>query len=404
MRGVAVLSGKGGVGKSLIAINLANQLASDTRVALVDADISNPSILQLLGVFEEHEFEAEDRIRPITVKLPKGEVEVFSIDGIVRGRGVYKIGYEYAKILGEVLKNASWTADTFIIDAPAGLGDVHKMTVSAFGDYYAGSIVVGIPAHSAEVLRVLEVHQVNGIPVLGVIENMVGFKCPKCGASYQIFGEPVIKRVAEEFGVPFFGSIPLDYRIRENLPWIPDDLIEPVAKAAEAVKSAEPRPPGFLKEIKEFVTDKVSEALIKVLPRLLVLINRTVPIEDIRKSHGLPGGRIIRLNLMGPDMVRVIQTYHFVVKDGVLKLVDKPGIKPYASIDIYYRALAWALLGKKPDGTPYDFFTAFWNDQIRVSSAEGAENVRAWYFLQHVLEHLKKYASGDLEQLLGVIA
>jgi len=404
VKGVAVLSGKGGVGKSLLAINLANILAERTSVALIDADISNPSILQLLGADIEHKFEAEDKISPIRFKLPRGEVEIFSIDGIVKGRGVYKIGYEYAKILSEVLRNASWTADTFIIDAPAGLGDVHKMTVSAFGDYYAGSIVVGIPAHSTEVRRVLEVHQVNGIPVLGVIENMVGFKCPNCGESYQIFGEPYIKKVAEEFGVEYFGMIPLDYRIRENLPWIPEDLLEPVVKAAEAVEKAEPKPPGFVKEFKEFVRDKVSVALLKILPKLLVLINRNVPIEEIRRSHGLPGGRVIRLNLMEPDMVRVIQTYHFVVKDGALKLIDKPNVKPYASIDIYYRALAWALLGKKPDGTPYDFFTAFWNDQIRVSSAEGAENVRAWYFLQHVLEHLKKYASSDLEQLLGVIA
>jgi len=214
----------------------------------------------------------------------------------------------------------------------------------------------------------------------------------------------VIKDLAEGFGVEFFGSIPLDYRIRENLPWIPEDLLEPVLKAAEAILAAEPKPPGFLKEFKEFARDKVSKALLTVLPRLLILINRNVPIDDIRKTHSLPGGRVIRVNLMEPDMVRVIQTYHFVVKDGVLKLIEKPGIRPYASIDIYYRALVWALLGRKPDGTPYDFFTAFWNDQIRVSSVEGAENVRAWYFLQHVLEHLKKYASSELEQLLEVLA
>jgi len=404
LKGVSVLSGKGGVGKSLVAINLANALADRTSVALIDADISNPSIMALLDQSLEHQFESEDRISPIRLRLPRGEVEIFSIDGIVRGRGVYKVGYEYAKILREVLTNSSWTAETFIVDAPAGLGDVHKMTVSAFGDFYAGSVVVGIPAHASEVRRVLEVHRVNGIPVIGVIENMAGFKCPGCGMELQIFGEPAIKSVADEFGVPFLGSIPLDYRVREDMPWLPEDLMGPVEAAAEAVISAEPRPPGFLVEVKEFVRDKVSRAILSVLPRLLVLINRAVPIEDVRRAHGLPGGRVIRLNLMEPDMVRVIQSYHFVVKDGALKLVERPDVKPYASIDIYYRALAWALLGRKPDGTPYDFFTAFWNDQIRVSSAEGAENIRAWYFLRDVLEHVKRYSPGDLERLLEVLA
>ena len=407
MKAVMVASGKGGVGKTLISINLARALASmGAKVALVDADLSNPSVFQMLGVQAEAKFSPDMRIYPTKVDLDGVSLEVFSIESVSKGRGIYKIGSEYAKILSEILRYGQWNHDLFVVDAPAGIGDEHKVTVAVFDRDYAGTIVVGVPAHASEVRRVLEVHRVNDIPVLGVIENMAGFKC-ECGKEYHFFPGESLEEVAKEFGVPFFGSIPLDHRITENLPWIPEDVATPIKLAAEAALNAEPRRPGFIEEIKSFMKDKALQVVLRVLPRVLYLLNKTVPIAEIQKKFNLPGGRLIALNLTYPDMTRSLCTFYFMVKDGkivMFKHVDPSKTPPYAVISIYHKALAWAVLGHKKDGTPYDFWTAFWNDHIRVSTREGPENIQAFYFLATCLEYAKQYSGGELQKLMEVMA
>lgn len=407
MKAVAVTSGKGGVGKSLIALNLARKLAEwGEKVALVDADISNPTIFQLLGVSAEAEFTPDKRIKPARISVGGAEIEVFSIESLSKGRGIYKVGSEYARILSEVIRYGEWSHDLFVVDSPAGLNDVHKVTVSVFDDDYAGSIVVGVQAHAAEVARVLEVHAVNGIPVIGVIENMSGFRC-ECGREYQIFGGESLEDVASRFGVPFLGRIPLDHRVGAKSPWIPDDVAGPVESAAKLVAAARPRRPGFLEEIKDFVKDSVWRLVVSVIPRVLILLNRAVPIKDLQAKFNVPGKRIIMLNLMGPDMINSIHTFYLMIKDGrivLLEGVDPSKTPPYAIINIYYKALAWAVLGRKPDGTPYDFWTAFWNDHIRVSTSEGPENIQAFYFLANCLEYAKQYGGGEVQKLMEVLA
>lgn len=404
MKAVSVASGKGGVGKTLISINLASILSTVEKVALIDADISNPTIFQMLNIDAEATLTSERSIRPARLDIGRG-IEVFSIESVSKGRGIYKVGAEYAKILAEVIKYGEWNSNIFIVDTPAGIGDVHKITVSVFDENYVGTVVVGVPAHAQEVRRVLEVHAVNDIPVVGVIENMTGFKC-ECGREYDFFSGFSLREIAEQFNVPFLGSIPLSSKIKENLPWIPRELSTPIVEASEQIIRLQPRRPGFLEEVKMFVKDSAMRAVWMVIPRLLILLNEVVPIPQIQAKFKLPGNRLILLNLMEPDMVHTLASFYFMVKDGkivMVKGVDPARTPPYAVIDIYYKALAWAILGRKKDGTPYDFWTAFWNDHINVSTVEGPENIQAFYFLSTCLEYAKQYSGGKVEKLLEAL-
>lgn len=403
MKAVVVASGKGGVGKSVVSINLARALAErGENVALVDADISNPTIFQLLGISNNIEFSSDRRIRPTRVDFNGYTVEVFSIESISKGRGIYKVGSEYARILSEIINYGDWLHDLFIVDSPAGLGDTHKVTVSVFDENYLGTVVVGVQAHWPEVSRVLEVHAINGIPVIGVIENMSGFKC-SCGASYNFFSGSSLEEVCEQFNVPFLGSIPLDPRIGIRSPWIPKDLSTPIDRAVDTILNTTPRRPGFLEEIKEFIKDKAWRLVVTMVPKLLIVLNKVVPIGEIQAKFNLPGKRLIMMNLMEPDMVKVVHTFYFMVKDGkivLLENVDPFKTPPYAIINIHYKALAWSIAGRKKDGTPYDFWTAFWNDHIRVSTSEGPENIQAFYFLANCIEYAKQYSGGEIQKIV----
>ncbi|MEM1557418.1 MAG: P-loop NTPase [Thermoproteota archaeon] len=407
MKAVCVASGKGGVGKSLISINLAAELARrGIRVGLIDADISNPTIYQMLGISGEASFMDDKRFRPLKFNVGGEEFEVFSIESFSKGEGIYKVGSEYARILAEMVRYGAWDSDIFVVDSPAGLGDVHKITVAVFDERYAGTIVVGVQNHYPEVRRVLEVHKINDIPVIGLIENMSGFTC-ECGRTYKLFSIfGGLESIAEEYGVPFLGRIPLDYRIQENMPWIPGDLAKPVEEAADIVISSQPRRPGFLVEMKEFLKDSALRLIVSTIPKLLLLINKVVPIREIQSKYNLPGNRIILLNLMEPDMVKVLGSFYFKVKDGkivMLENVDPFKTPPYASIEIYYKALAWSIVGHKRDGTPYDFWKAFWNDHIRVRTTEGPENMQAFFFLSTCIEYAKNYAGDELKRIMEVL-
>jgi len=405
LKAVGVASGKGGVGKTLVSVNLARTLSTVEKVALIDADISNPTVLQMLGVNADVEFISDRRIKPARLDIGRG-IEVFSIESISKGRGIYKVGSEYAKILAEIIMHGEWSSNIFIVDTPAGIGDVHKITVSVFDENYAGTLVVGVQAHAQEVRRVLEVHAVNDIPVIGIIENMSGFVC-ECGKVYDFFSGMRLQEIAQQFGVPFLGSIPLSDRIRENFPWIPEELLNPITEAAKIIIESKPRRPGFMEEIKTFVKDAALRSLWQTIPRVLKLLNEVVPISQIQAKFRLPGNRLILLNLMEPDMTHVIASFYFLVKDGKIVMVtdvDPKKTPPYAVIEIYYKALAWSILGRKKDGTPYDFWTAFWNDHINVSTSEGPENLQAFYFLTTCLEYARQYSGGKLEKILEVLA
>ncbi len=214
---IAVISGKGGVGKSLVTVNLATALAvnsQERRVAILDADLTGPCVPKMMGLKGERLDTGPAGIAP--VKGPKG-VGVVSMDFLlptddspVIWRGPLKMG-AIRQFLGEV----AWgPLDYLLVDLPPGTGD-ESLSILQLLPEMDGVIIVTIPSEvsQAVVKKAVTFARKMGVPVFGMIENMAGLVCPHCGETINVFSEGGGARVAEEMGVELLGSIPIDPRI-----------------------------------------------------------------------------------------------------------------------------------------------------------------------------------------------
>ncbi len=213
---VVVLSGKGGVGKSTVAVNLAAALAlSGKRVGLLDVDIHGPSIPTLLGLEGERIQGDEDGMHPIEV----GPLKVMSLgfllqnpDDAVIWRGPMKMG-----MIQQFLEEVAWgDLDFLIIDSPPGTGD-EPLSVCQLIEKLDGAVIVTTPQKVAavDVRKSITFCRQLHVPVLGVVENMCGFVCPKCGHRTQILPSGAGNQIAKDMNVPYLGSIPMDPSIAE---------------------------------------------------------------------------------------------------------------------------------------------------------------------------------------------
>jgi Mrp family chromosome partitioning ATPase len=215
-RKILVLSGKGGVGKSTVAVNLAAALMmSGRRVGLLDVDIHGPSIPTMLGL-EHHVIGGSDgEIAPADVdglKVISIGLFLSSQDDAVIWRGPLKMG-----AIKQFLKDVAWgDLDFLVIDSPPGTGD-EPLSVCQLIGRLDGAVVVTTPQRVAavDVRKSISFCRELQVPVLGVLENMSGFACPKCGEVTSIFRSGGGRHTARDMGVPFLGSIPLDPQIAE---------------------------------------------------------------------------------------------------------------------------------------------------------------------------------------------
>jgi ATP-binding protein involved in chromosome partitioning len=211
---IAVSSGKGGVGKSTISVNLAIALArADLRVGLMDADIYGPNIPGMLGISGPAAM-AEDGQRLLPVD-GRG-LQVISMGMLLdRGAPVIWRGPMLAKMMDQFLFGVEWTdLDVLILDLPPGTGDVQiTLTQKA---RLTGAIIVTTPSDLAlaDVRRGVEMFHQTHVPVWGLVENMSEFVCHKCGHVTAIFGEGGAQRLAKELDLPLLARIPLDTGLR----------------------------------------------------------------------------------------------------------------------------------------------------------------------------------------------
>jgi ATP-binding protein involved in chromosome partitioning len=214
---IIVLSGKGGVGKSTVSVNLATALAMEgKRVGLLDIDLHGPTVPQLLGLHGQAVETEGDVFLPVEID---GNLKVMSIgfllgerDGAVVWRGPMK-AVAIEQFLGEV----EWgELDYLIVDSPPGTGD-EPLAVCQAIDKVDGAIIVTTPQETAlnNVRRSLNFCSLLGIKALGVIENMSGFVCPHCGKVTYVFSRGGGQAMASQAGVPLLASIPLDPMIVE---------------------------------------------------------------------------------------------------------------------------------------------------------------------------------------------
>ncbi len=214
---ILVLSGKGGVGKSTVAVNLAVTLAmAGRRVGLLDVDIHGPSIPKMLQI-EDAGVEAvtEGVLKPVEA----AGMNVMSIGFLLRHRddAVIWRGPMKAGVIRQFLKDVEWgDLDYLIIDSPPGTGD-EPLSVCQLLEDADGAIVVTTPQDvaTADVRRSISFCRQLSMPVLGVVENMSGFACPRCGEVTEIFRAGGGERMAAEMHVPFLGRIPIDPAVTE---------------------------------------------------------------------------------------------------------------------------------------------------------------------------------------------
>jgi ATP-binding protein involved in chromosome partitioning len=222
---VAVASGKGGVGKSTVAVNLAVALHGlGLRVAVLDADIYGPSLPRLFGLSGKPQ--AADaqgkKIRPMT----RYGLEIMSIGFLVEeDTPMIWRGPMVMSALTQLLREVAWSeADVMVVDMPPGTGDA-QLTL-AQQTPLSGAVIVSTPQDLAliDARKGLNMFRRVNVPVLGIVENMSYFVCDACGKRHEIFGHGGARAEAARLGLPFLGEIPLDSEVRER-----SDRGEPVA-------------------------------------------------------------------------------------------------------------------------------------------------------------------------------
>jgi len=211
---IIVISGKGGVGKSTVSVNLAYFLAlNGRRVGLLDVDIHGPNIAKLMGIEGQFMTGSEGRIYPVL----KDNIKVVSMASLMTDQELPIIwrGPLKMKIISQFLGDIEWgELDYLVIDSPPGTGDEPLSVIQLIPDI-DGSLIVTTPQDVAtlDATKTINFSKTLNIPIIGVIENMSGFICPNCGAEVNIFGTGGGERIASQFNVDFLGSIPLDPKI-----------------------------------------------------------------------------------------------------------------------------------------------------------------------------------------------
>lgn len=232
---IAILSGKGGTGKTTVTVNIAQALSNKGfKVGVLDADVTGPNIPLMFGVEDDQITAKENKIIPVEAE----KVKIVSMEFLLqdKSRAIIWRGPMKIKALKQLLADVEWgELDFLIVDLPPGSSDEPLSIVQTIKDL-DGMVVVTTPQNVSllDVSKSVNFAQVTNVPILGVIENMSGFVCPHCGEETNIFKKGGGKNFAEQLSLNFLGNVPL----------IPD-ICEAGDRGRPAVLSSEPAKNAF---------------------------------------------------------------------------------------------------------------------------------------------------------------
>jgi Mrp family chromosome partitioning ATPase len=365
MKATCVCAVKGGVGKTLISLNLAYQLKQKgMKVGLIDADIDNPNFASFTNAPPDTQIDVQNKK---FVPYEWEGIKVFSMSLIAgRDKGISQSADRYEQILADVVEDTNWgDVDVFVVDNPAGSGNVFRASMEIFAEHLVGNVIVSQPLLLDATKRVINLHRYFEIPILGVVENMSEFRCEH-GQVYHPFGRGKTKELCDELGLPFAGSIPLSLEISKGVevgdPIIKGEGREVIEALAEKVIQTPVQKTGLLERLKKALDlGRVKVLMEKLIAQLLISVHREFNIGQIRLEKGFTEKRPFLLVLTDDSGTKEILRVALRVTEEGIKVIKEPKDVDF-EVATSFRTFARMVMGKRKVGDqvvpaePIDFW------------------------------------------------
>lgn len=358
---ISLVAVKGGVGKTLTTINFARRLADkfNVKVGLVDADFDNANFAQFtnidaeLKIVDSKEYSLYDW----------DGIQVFSMSLIAgRKKSVSMTGDRYTQMLHDVLNQANWNVDYFVVDLPSGSSDIFRSVMQLFGDTVAGNIVITQPSMTDALNRVLNLHRYFEIPVLGVIENMSYFRCGKCEEMHYPFGKSDSLDITKEFGVDLIGRIPLSQTVSEmignGVAMMEPDLLSTIDDICQLAIEAPVVKTGIFRKLVVKLEEKIQKIIEGVLIKIIVISNKEMDFKEMRREIGFTERKICRMTITDESMMKELTRVDLRLEDKGIRVI-KDVEKPDFEIVLDFKTLSRVVMRKRKINGGIEFFDSW---------------------------------------------